>query len=281
VTPHLIHVGYPKTASNFLRTWFEEHEEIGFAHGKVAGFGNVQEIARAGEGRGPLLRVTSSENFIAPGGGGDFAEDQVRICGRLSALFSGAHVLIVTRGFRSMILSSYSQHVRCGGTIEIAEMAAQGLAAGAWDYDRAVALYAGAFGADKVMVLPWELLRDDPGAFTAAIEGRFGLVRGPLPEQRINAALSGAELRWYPAIGQRIAALPVGRRVRARLSAAFAKAAFGNRLKRPIALLQRLRPKAAVGAEAIPEALLERFRGHASSLAALPAYAPYGNDYLF
>lgn len=297
MTGHLLHIGYAKTATNFLRAWFAAHPQIGFVHGGIAGFANVHELSRlTGPGRPePRWRVTSSEVLATPHpevGGERATYDRARraalpaeqgeICDRLAGLFPGAAVLVVTRGFRSMILSSYSQYVRTGGADDLEALIADAQDGAAWHYDRLIALYRAAFGADRVILLPWELLRDDPAAFAGAIEARLGLDPGPpLPGRRYNPSLSPVELRWYPRLTRAILALPVGARARKRLFEAHARATFRNRLRRPIALLQRLRPAPPVTAELIPDALVERFRGQADLLRCEPLFTPYSADYLF
>src|SRR4051812_4316457 len=119
---HLVHIGYPKTGSNFLRRWFQRHPQLAYAEGGIAGFQSVYELAKPGGAQRPgvLYRVTSSESMATPhehvgdpigtyemkGWGG--LPGQTAVCTTLAELFPAARVLIVTRGFRSMILSSYS-----------------------------------------------------------------------------------------------------------------------------------------------------------------------------
>jgi hypothetical protein len=85
----------------------------------------------------------------------------------------------VTRGFRSMMLSTYSQYVRTRGLASVAAVAALAGSAGTvnqapWNYDFLIRLYRCAFGEAKVMVLPFELLRDDASAFLARSRGGCG-----------------------------------------------------------------------------------------------------------
>jgi hypothetical protein len=284
MTRHLLHIGYPKTATNFLRAWFEAHPQIAFVRGGFAGFLRLPEIASPASlsAEPPRLRVSSSELLATPHAevgnwvrygrdGKDFASHQAQVCEILARLFPSADILIVTRGFRSMILSSYSQYVRTGGGDSLAELARIGQEQGAWHYDRILALYAAAFGDKRVIVLPWELLRDRPAEFVACLEQRLGLDPGPVPQERLNQALSPAELAAQLRLTHAL------RRAPGPLFSLYARAAMAGRL--PLKLLSRWRGGA--GLATLDAAQVEAYRGQAASLAADPLYAPYASDYLF
>jgi hypothetical protein len=68
MTGHLIHIGYAKAGSNFLRSWFARHSQLAYAPGGIAGFHDIYSLAResASQGRRPLYRVTSSEGLATP-----------------------------------------------------------------------------------------------------------------------------------------------------------------------------------------------------------------------
>jgi hypothetical protein len=279
---HLIHIGYPKTGSNALRAWFAAHPQVAFADGAIAGFPTVYDIATGGADPGPDVRcrVTSGEGLATPHPdvgrsavgyrtpASAIAAAQARVCADLAALFPTASVLIVTRGFRSMLLSAYSQYVRTGGTLDFAGFCATGLEA-VWDYDRLIALYEAAFGAERVIVLPWEGLRDDPAAFAMALSIRLGL-DAPAPDlPAVNAAVSPAALAWFPRLA---------RRLPPRL---FARAAAGRRLDSLARLLQLLSPLPIPGEAAIPDSLLARLDSGAARLRTRPTFAPYVSDYGF
>src|SRR6185436_17922767 len=142
-------------------------------------------------------------------------------------------------GFRSMCLSSYSQYVRSGGENTFEQLLADARTAGPWDYDALIRLYAAAFGEGHVIVMPYELLRDDGEAFTRALEARLGLSQHrAIAADRINPSLSPVEMYWYPRLTRAVRALPIGRPLRS----LYLRGAFANRLRLPIAILQRLRP---------------------------------------
>lgn len=285
---HLIHVGFPKTGSNFLRRWFRDHPQIAYSEGGIAGYSDAYEIARHAAAR-PVVRryhVTSCESFAAPHQDAgkqyygladpvDPAIGQENACALLADLFPNARVLIVTRGFRSMIFSSFSQYIRTGADVSIEEFVNDPLILRPWDYDRVIGMYQRAFGMDQVLVMPYELLRDDAERFVRTLERRLGLSHLAPTADRLNAALSPAELYWYPRLTRIVRRLPIG----TRLKRAFLRGIFAGRPRPAIALLQRLRPGAAATPDAIPESLIESYRARALTLRDNPLFAAYAREY--
>lgn len=294
MTRHLLHIGYPKAGSTYLQRWFESHPQLAFEDGGIAGFRSVYAIAQAAASSRaePLVRVTSCEALASPGEDAgrtsidydtyrrfDMADAQTRACSTLASLFPGAMVLIVTRGFRAVILSALSQYARSGGDLDVAELIGKAdrdhdLTV-VFHYDRLIAEYQRAFGAANVLVLPFELLRDDAGAFLRALAAPLGIDAHAAPRERVNEGLSPVELYWYPRLTRFV------RRLRSRrLFDTYIAAAQRNRLRRGIAVLQRLRPGAPVTAASIPEEFVNAFRGRAESLRGNPLYAAYAAEYL-
>jgi hypothetical protein len=290
MTRHLLHIGYPKTGSTFLQHWFAAHPQIAYVHGGIAGFGSVYAmIAEAAAGDpGHLWRVTSHEAFSAPfpdagrriidlarPGEGTPADRQARACALLAEMFPDAHVLIVTRGYRAMILSSYSQYVRVGGADDLETQVWQG-GENPWTYDETIAMYRARFG-DRVIVLPYELLARDPAAFRGELERRLGVAPFDFQDIVVNRSLSPVELRWYPRLARLVQRLPF-RRATSRL---YRAAVFDNRLAPLVALLDQLWPAKPVDGAIITDELLEEARGLSDGLAADPVYLPFARDYLF
>jgi hypothetical protein len=295
VTGHLIHIGFPKTGSNSLRGWFQRHPQLAYVDGGIAGFQSVYQMAKRGARpeSGVRYHVTSAEHLSMPTvSAGDPAdtlhrdsragipEAQRATCDLLAGLFAAARVLCVTRGFRSMIFSSYSQFVRAGGTADLLQFCESIRAADVvWDYDRLLALYRRAFSPAQVRFMPYELLRDDAAAFTQALEAWLGLDRSEGPPERINPAIAPEALVWYPRITRAVLAAPLGDRLRTRLFRWHIGQTMADRYRRPLRLANRLFPAAPVGAAGIPDSCLETFRGKADSLRHEPLYAPYAGDY--
>ncbi len=301
---HLIHVGYPKSGSTFLQAWFEQHPDLCYAPGGVGGFPDVYAMCRMPD---PSYRyyVTSSEGLSTPHrstgglqleGGGErgglperIKDAQADVCALLKTLFPGSRILVVTRGFRDIVLSGYSQYVRSGGTQHLDGMIrdlADRLADDTghyYDYDYLVGLYAAAFGADNVIVLPYELLRDDQPRFLRVLEERLGLPHREVRVGRVNASLSPEELYWYPVISRAVsaAASRLGGRRSARVYRWYVRGTFENRLRPLVRVLARARPGRAVTDADFPEEFLRHCVGRAERLRGDPLYAAYAAEYLW
>jgi hypothetical protein len=297
---HLIHVGFAKAGSTALGAWFEAHPAVAYAPNGLGGFYHAFDLAAAAarDPDPPRWHVTSAEAFTSPrisdhpslrGAGepsrtGSLVESRERVCRLLRDLFPGATILIVTRGFRAMAQSAYSQYVKSGGPLSAAELYARGEhdPREYLDYDAVVELYEDAFGAENVIVLPYELMRDDPATFAGAVESRLGLPGGAPPIPARNVALTPAALVWQRRLSAAVAgaarALP-GRAGRL-LFAAYVALVRGDRLRVPIELVERLVPGSRAEDLAVPVEVLERLRGRAASLAGRPFYDRYAAEYL-
>jgi hypothetical protein len=301
---HLLHVGYPKTGSTFLQAWFERHPEFRYAPGGLCGFYNVYEMARP-SGESFKYYVTSFEGLSTPhetageirldfGGARAVRDERVKdnqraVCQLLKSLFPASRVLIMTRGFRGMILSAYSQSVRMGARLHLAEMCrelADRLRDDArhyYDYDFLIGLYAEAFGAENLIVMPYELLSDDQTKFLNALEGRLGVTHAEVRLGRVNPSLSPEELYWYPVISRALssAAARLGQARRERVYGWYVRRTLDNRLGRLVSVLARLRPGRRITPSDFPEEILSLCVGKATRLKDDPLYAPYAADYLW
>jgi hypothetical protein len=290
--PHLIHIGLPKAGSTYLQHWFAAHPQLAYYPDGLGGFRDVNGLVveAAAPPVGICWRVTSSEAFSAPradagsqlvdydrSGRAPIAEEQARACRVLLGLFPGATILIVTRGFRSAILSGYSEFVRTGGSEMLADLLRGPVRDHPWNYDALVSLYRGAFGADRVIVLPFELLRDSPVRFLREIESRLRLDHFPFSSRPANVSASPVELAWYPRMTRAVREIAgAGGRVE-RL---YGRLLYRGRLAPVARLLQRLAPQRPVTADVVDDAFLEQFRGNAELLRDEPLYQPYRTDYL-
>ena len=150
-----------------------------------------------------------------------------------------------------------------------------------WNYNYLIGLYRAAFGAEKVIVLPYELLRDHLATFLGHIARRLGVVEIPAPEGRPNPSLSGVEMAWLPHIARRIGRIPWPGQLRAKVWRLYFSAAGSRGLARFIALLQRIKPLPEVSDALLPAEVMAEYAGFATLLRDEPLYAPYALDYLF
>lgn len=281
-----------KAGSTSLQRWFAGNPHVDYCEGGLGGFADVYDLIRRSASPGPeaVLRVTSSEGLAAPQASFGLVDaDQLapqplapadarsRLCSTLKDLFGDAAILIVTRGFRGLLLSNYSQFVRQGGALSAGEVFLQvekAIDAGSnpFNIDATFAAFARAFGRGNVILLPYELLRDAPEAFLRTLEERTGLPRWSGSLQRVNEALSPAELLWYPRLARAAARWPLPGAVTARTLRLLRRPRVAERL-------QRLRPGMPPSDEAVPASLLAKLGGCASVLRAEPLYAPYATDY--
>lgn len=301
-TRHLIHVGFPKCGSTSLQAWFSERADLAFDPQVAGGYAGTRALIRAAATEQPPLWCVTSDEGFAVGRARDRAdpEDQLtdapiairveRVCDLLAALFRGATILIVTRGFQGVMASLYSEYARGGGTRSIAEFHSIGAPrSDRWsnpidyfDYNSVIKLYESRFGAENVIVLPYELMRDSPDSFIATLVARLGLRASSIPLPRLNSSLSAAELAWYPRfslLSHKATAL-----LGPRNDAAFAayQARLGSpKLRRAAGLLASLSRSELPDPNAtLPSEVLDRVRGRADVLAERADYAPYRAEYL-
>jgi hypothetical protein len=203
----------------------------------------------------------------------------------LREIFPEARVLIVTRGFSGIIRSLYSQYVKLGGELPFPKyLEAYGSILDQWlDVDYNVGLYRDAFGDEKLLVLPFEMLKADKPAFIDRVEGFLGIdhFEGSVPGVR-NPALGPDRLYWYSLLSRYLVS-PVaelfepehGKNVYSFYSF---KIVRPDRLGFAIRLLNSVVPRTM--SMDFPQGYLERFRGVASSLASSEAHRPYLDQYL-
>jgi hypothetical protein len=292
MTPHLIHIGLPKAGSTYLQNWFEAHPQLAYRPGGIAGFADVYGISAQAAAPTPGIcwRVTRQEGLTAPRpdageewvryereGRLSIEEEQARACRLLANLFAGATILIVTRGYRTTILSGYSQYVRTGGSLSLPELVRGPPREYPWRYDSLVASYRSAFGADRVILLPFELLRDAPDRFLRELENRLGLHPFAYAAPPANVAASAIELAWYPHLTAAVRRLA---KDGGRLERLYGRLLYRGRLSPLVRLLQRVRPRPPVTVDLVDEAFLDQFRGQSECLRTEPLYAPYHSDYL-
>lgn len=234
-TAALIHIGYHKTGTTwmqrrvftqssfgFSRIWPKKLIDDGFVTINPFSFDPKHAVslvedqlaAARDAGTVPVLSHERLSGFDLLGG-----YDAGVIAERLHAAFPNGRVLIVIREQAAMMTSMYKQHIKKSGTEKVDELWRKRSARElrrpvprleVYEYHHLIARYQELFGADHVLVLPYELLRTDAPAFVARICAFVGVpAPDEIPMTRENPAQPGALtglLRWsniaLRAIGQ-------------------------------------------------------------------------------
>ncbi len=210
----LLHIGYHKTGTTWLQRYVFGDPMAGFSQ-----MGGAQRLIavnsfdfrpkRVGKQMGRkldqaqaqgLVPVLSSERLSGEPHFGGY--DSEPIADRLAAVFPNARILVVIREQTSMFLSIYKEYIRRGGAASLRQYLAAP-SDGYWlprfrfeflEYHRLIRYYQDRFGAESVMVLPYELLLAQPGTFLGRI-GEFVGVQILQPQVRsVNVSLSAFAL---------------------------------------------------------------------------------------
>lgn len=212
----LIHIGLPKSASTYIQAAAQQRGDV-----QVLQWHNYAQN---------IVHAASLEAYLDGPGESNIAPHQPRadapvfvsceeLCGwaprpvttleiqtyqRLVAAalkheLPDAKVLIVTRSPLSFVDSYYNQAVKEGASENPRVFTERwhAMLLGLLNYAKLYNLYASLFGASNVLVIPVELLRDDPGRFYDMIEGHAGFTLRPRSPESIqhNRSLTGHELQ--------------------------------------------------------------------------------------
>ena len=196
--PVLIHVGMPKTGTTSLQmNLFVRHSGIQYLGKPLTAFSkDVARLTRGitydptlndpvaleafrAETVEPLLRgktaplVISEEEFATSTPASQVSRDD--IANRLLGLFPNAQILITIRRQQDAIPSLYS-HLRSIGLIGDVEFTpwfdanfATEAGQSIYDYANVAERYSHRFGADRVHLVPFEWMRDDPSRFISQV----------------------------------------------------------------------------------------------------------------
>jgi hypothetical protein len=191
----LLHIGYHKTGSTYLQDHFFQPangfstatddirtrivsdfvfpDNFSFDAGDMRlRYAPFVERAEAKD----LRFVLSHERLSGypPSGG----YDRMLIAQRLEATFPGARVLIIIREQISLIRSLHSQYITDGGDLSLARFLETpepqlgrmpGFRLEVYEFDRLITYYQQLFGADRVLVLPFEAMFRDLPVFLQAV----------------------------------------------------------------------------------------------------------------
>jgi hypothetical protein len=205
----ILHIGYSKAGSTFLKNWFTKHPGI-----QLGGFKNYESLSdyveKSGDEDLKQQLVLSNHvfnlfkwNFEDPLDvwmrKPDLPVYQGKMCGVLSNFFPKAKILFVTRGFKSMLKSFYSEYIRTGGLLSFNDMLEEHgsyFLKSTYNYDYLVNLYIEKFGRENVIVLPYELLKENSEKFLRVLEESFGLNYYDFSCNPVNLTIGPKQMYW-------------------------------------------------------------------------------------
>ena len=221
----LVHIGYPKTASTWLQqTIFNDKKNGFYAPWGLPSGEATEQFVLANEFRfsaeaarrafEPGLKMATGRHLVPVLSQETLVGSQIRgrywgkeVADRLHQVLPEARIFILIREQKSMILSSYREHIKMGGITTIErfiglEKRRRGFGAlcrlDFLEYDLLISYYQELFGKKNVFVLPFELLKRDRGLFLQKLSEFSGLDIIPNADRKAhNVGFKGAtvELR--------------------------------------------------------------------------------------
>lgn len=188
---------------------------------------------------------------------------QQRACATLSDLFPTAHILIVTRSHEAIVQAMYSEMILGGGTFSFQAFCNTLLQrvvddSDAFNFQAVIRDYSAAFGPEKVLVIPYETLRDDPTAFLGRIESFMGIGHHVFPTDRIHPTPGQGQIAATLKMTRWVHAIPGSADFRRRLSRRYIEALQKGRFRRIASIIARLGGQRGED-RTIPPKLLEAF----------------------
>ena len=293
----LIHIGYAKAGSTYLQQWFHSHPGMYFQPVQHAnGFFNAWEMARFAQnaGQAPENFVLSCEGISLWEGNAhilgyrgtvpyNYRNYQDVICEMLYRLYPTAKTLIVTRGYTTIFKSIYAEYISKSGTFTFREILAEnpGMLDTLLDYSFVIELYRKKFGPDNVIVLPYELLRDDASAFLSIIEQQLNITdKFEFNPGIVNAAPDDKMLYVIRRVSLLVYGLlkPLPPHLGTKLYSRYMKLVVDRRLLNLFNGLSKINNK-KISLDGIDE-MVASMKGKAGIFRNEPLYQPYLKEYL-
>ena len=150
-----------------------------------------------------------------------------------------------------------------------------------FDYTRVVSIYREKFGHDNVIVLPYEMLRADPHAFTALIENKMGVKNSfKYSTEKVNASLDKKVLTAYRAVSNTVYRViqPFPYKIQKVLYGLYIRQLHQHNLDFLFKIVTRILDKEE--SMAAMEGVLKNMAGKAEILRHEELYQPYLKEYL-
>ncbi|HXH18543.1 MAG TPA: hypothetical protein VNJ07_05620 [Chitinophagales bacterium] len=282
----LLHIGYPKTGSNFLRQYFNSNDKL-FVEGSTFTDNYIKtgKISAELASKTEKHHIISEERFSVWGGEVeivgvkfkpyDIKSHQKETCRSLKAAFPEAKVLIVLRGFKSALRSMYWQYVSIGGIFSFPKFQQnyREYFADFYDYDFLVRTYREVFQ-NKVILLPFELLEEDSVKFLGIMEDKCALPHADFTATKANASLT-EKIDFYTILSRLIYEMiqPFPYSLQKKIYGKYANALYNRKLNHISKLFSRHRKLE------IDEETLRLFIGKAEVVRNEKLFEPYREAY--
>ncbi len=231
IKKYLIHVGYPKAGSTLLGDWFEKHPTFGFSDFQIGGLADTNsliQLSKLPDCNQPEIAVVRDMRFSIPRiedidltDISNIKLDQKRVCETLFSFFPSSKVLIITRGYKGLLSANYSQYIKEGGTYNINDIQKfTFVLKELFDYSFLIEIYCEKFGKENVIVLPFELLKEDSASFFQNIENNLEIPNFEYHAPVLNPSINLSEantLRQKSIVIERLTSRmgSVGKRIKA------------------------------------------------------------------
>lgn len=288
----LIHIGYPKAASTLLQHYFSAHPSVFYTGAMLDKYKRTGEV----DIHAPVLsneqtHLVISEEQLSVWRGNldivgikfkdyDIAAQQKKTALQLHSAFPAAKILIVTRGFVSALHAMYSQYVSIGGILIFPEFEKHfgKIMAQFYDYTYLIKLYRSVFGEENVVVLPFEMLKENPSKFIALLNSAANLPAIEFDIAVKNASLEKEEAESYRKLSlfiyRAIQWLPYS--VQQKIYGLYVYLLYSRKLHSLTGIFS-----SKVEAREVNAQTLSLFRGKADILRSESLFAPYSKEYLF
>ncbi len=290
----LIHIGYPKSGTTFLQDWFRAHPAVLFQSDFLNPYSQTGVIPARPKPhlRGKQHFVISEEQLVLWQGklnivGIQFTPFDIKAQQRATAralcqFYPEAKVLIVTRGFESLLKSMYAQYLSIGGVLgfenymdRIGEHLAE-----FYDYSYVIELYREIFKPKNVLVLPFELLKQNSAAFMSELSMASGIdANSNYPLNKVNASAAPRLLSAYHLLSQLLYTMiwPLPPSWQLKIYTRYMAGLTQGKLKGIAGLLSPLVAETDI---AVSEQVLSLFKGNAEILKQEKLFHPYQKEYL-
>ena len=294
---NLVHIGFSKTGSSFLKYWYDAHPQLHYTNMQTLGgfkdttaiydytkcdkLDNIKYFVTS-DTRMHCWRIQDVDCADDWFDVKDTVEHQKKVGQIAKGLFGNARVLIITRGFEGMLKSFYSSYVKRGGVMSIEGMLEEyfkDYILPAYDYDTIIRLYIENFGKDNVVLLPYEMLSENVELFLREISDCLGVKHIEFTPNPVNVSFSQAEIYWYRRMSGLLKNIlkPIGKKYSTKIFNKYVHYLSQNKFHLVANILGRIKRKSE--SLKVPEIFLKSFHGKAEVLKQYPHYSVYCKEY--